>query len=281
MLTGLDGVLIAVNDLALGVRDFERLLGIAPRPVTTRGSSEPAFLFDLGNTMLELRALEPATPSRPSEGIAGLRFAFRPGPDSRFAAGRVEGSSVPVELVTPGERAQGEVEAATSTPGGPRRPDAAGNDDRGGARHGVLGLDHVVVATREAERARRFFGDDLGLRLALDRRFPERGLRLLFFRVGGLTIEVASTLAGARSDSPTDSPTDATADGAADPADAFHGLALKVEGIEAVHARVAASGFEVSAVRGGFKPGTRVFGTRTAVHGVPILWIEHPPRPGW
>ena len=35
---------------------------------------------------------------------------------------------------------------------------------------------------------------DAAGRLALDRTFPERGLRLLFFRPGGVTLEVAAAL---------------------------------------------------------------------------------------
>lgn len=252
--TGLDGIVIAVDDLAVGRRDFAQVLGFEPESVEVN-EAEAACVFDLGNTTLELRARERTTSPPASEGIAGLRFAFDPAPDVRFAGGPVAGASIPIELVARARRAAGETDLLAST--------------AGARRSGILGLDHVVVATRDPERARRLFGDELGLRLALDRRFPERGLRLLFFRVGGLTIEVAATLADSRDAVP------------ADPADAFHGLALKVEGIEAVQARVAASGVAVSAVRDGFKPGTRVFGARTAVHGVPILWIEHPPRPGW
>src|SRR6185295_6400783 len=37
--------------------------------------------------------------------------------------------------------------------------------------------------------------DRFGVRLALDREFPERGLRLLFFRSGGITLEYACALA--------------------------------------------------------------------------------------
>ena len=127
----------------------------------------------------------------------------------------------------------------------------------------VAGLDHVVVASPDPERTRRYLAEDLGIRLALDRSFAERGLRLIFFRLGGVTLEVASALGQ----------TTAVAG-----RDAFHGLAWKVGRIEAIHARLRAGGLEVSEIRPGHKAGTRVASLRRSVHGVPTLLIEHPPR---
>ena len=54
----------------------------------------------------------------------------------------------------------------------------------------------------DIEAARALYGDGLGLRLALDRSFEAWGVRLLFFRVGGLTVEVAAPLPGAAPGSP-------------------------------------------------------------------------------
>ena len=41
-------------------------------------------------------------------------------------------------------------------------------------------------------------GDRLALRLALDRTFEERRVRLLFFRIAGVTVELAASLDGGR-----------------------------------------------------------------------------------
>lgn len=284
MVKALAGIVIEVADLEASTRDFEQLLGVAPRPLERSDGPSRARVFAIGNTQLELRtapadgdraatsatASPPRSPAAPPvEGIAGLRFAFEPSMDRERSAGPIASPSVPVELVP------------LDDPDDPdglegRRAEAAG--DRGPGR--LLGLDHVVVATGDPERARRFFGEALGLRLALDRTFPERGLRLLFFRAAGITIEVASILSRDARDA-GDAGTLPDPIGSAPERDAFRGLALKVEGIDALHARLVASGFAVSGVRDGFKPGTRVFGSRTPVHGVPFLWIEHPPRPGW
>ena len=42
------------------------------------------------------------------------------------------------------------------------------------------------------------YGEQLGLRLALDKEFPERGMRLLFFRIAGVTVELERAPVGAR-----------------------------------------------------------------------------------
>src|SRR5262249_58895996 len=55
-------------------------------------------------------------------------------------------------------------------------------------------IDHVVVNTADPERAIALWRDRVGLRLALDREFPARHLRLLFFRSGGITLEYACPL---------------------------------------------------------------------------------------
>ena len=67
----------------------------------------------------------------------------------------------------------------------------------------ISGIDHAVVQTSDAEAAIALYRDGLGLRLALDRSFPDWGMRLVFLRVGGVTIEIAQPLrarAAARSE---------------------------------------------------------------------------------
>ena len=132
--------------------------------------------------------------------------------------------------------------------------------------------DAFLTAWRDVRRSRKRTGatscalyrDGLGLRLALDRTFDERGVRLLFFRIGGTTVEVAA--AATR-------PPDPSA------ADRFGGLAWKVEDADAARRRLVAAGFDVSEVRMGNKPGTRVCTVRDAPAAVPTLILE-PAAPG-
>jgi catechol 2,3-dioxygenase-like lactoylglutathione lyase family enzyme len=123
----------------------------------------------------------------------------------------------------------------------------------------VTALDHIVVNTQDVEATRAFYGEKLGLRLALDRTFENRGVRLLFFRVGGVTVEVASRLAAK-----------------IDPAarDRLWGLAWRVPDADAARARLAAAGLEPTPTRDGHKAGTRVCSVDRGLHGVPTLLIE-------
>jgi catechol 2,3-dioxygenase-like lactoylglutathione lyase family enzyme len=110
-----------------------------------------------------------------------------------------------------------------------------------------------------------FYGERLGLRLALDREFPQWGVRLLFFRVGGITVEVAARL---------DTPPDVAAP------DRAWGISWRVGDADAARARLAQAGFDVSEVRTGRRPGTRVLSVRGDPCGVATLILEPTPRPG-
>lgn len=123
----------------------------------------------------------------------------------------------------------------------------------------VTGIDHAVVMTPNADAAITLYRDGLGLRLAVDRTFPDWGMRLAFLRVGGVTVEIAQQLRA------TSTPTDA---------DRLWGLSWRVRNADAVHKRLAEAGFDVSEVRPGRKPGTRVVSVKDGTCGVPTLLIE-------
>jgi catechol 2,3-dioxygenase-like lactoylglutathione lyase family enzyme len=122
-----------------------------------------------------------------------------------------------------------------------------------------VAIDHVVVQTADAERAIRLWRDGLGLRLALDRTFPERGLRLVFFRSGGMTLEFATAHpASAVTDEP----------------DRLHGVSYRVPDLEARRAKLLAAGVDVSPIRPGMRPGTSVATVRSGTAGVPTLLLQ-------
>jgi hypothetical protein len=99
--------------------------------------------------------------------------------------------------------------------------------------------------------------------MALDRSHPDWG-RLMFFRCGDLVVEIVQ-----RPDKDT----------AADPAhDKLWGLSWRVADIEATRARLAAAGVDVSDVRNGRKPGTRVLTVRSHTCGIPTLLVEKTAR---
>ncbi len=130
----------------------------------------------------------------------------------------------------------------------------------GGAPVSTLLVDHVVLQTRAAEDCIALYRDRLGIRLALDRDVPDWGGRMLFFRAGKMTLEVI-----------------ANADTGPEPP-RFWGVAFQCADIEAEHARLSAAGVELSEIRKGRKPGTRVATVKSHCLGLPTLLIEPAPR---
>jgi len=299
VLRGLDHVVIAVRDLAEARGRYARLLG---RDAGWRGR-HPGLgtanaLFDLGGVGLELLAADGGGPGASlvarslesrGEGLLALAFATdaaaaasaalrargvragdpRPGSGEDPESGAVRRwRTVDLPLsATRGlplfaiEREASAVTVASGRSGAEAARSEAQPSEVGDALSEAIGLDHVVVTSADLEASRAVYADRLGLRLALDRRFEDRGLRMLFFRVGGVTLEVVGRL-GQNPD-------------AAAP-DAFGGLAYRVGDADAARARVAAAGFEVSPVRDGARPGTRVCSVRGGTCGVPTLLIEVP-----
>ena len=121
----------------------------------------------------------------------------------------------------------------------------------------VTAVDHVVVQTKSAEAAKKFYGDQLGIRLALEQHVPDWGGTQLFFRTNSMSVEVLAT------------------EKAGDD-DRLWGLALKTEDIVATQKRLSDAGIAVSEVRDGRKPGTKVCTAKSHVLDVPTLLIEHP-----
>ena len=118
-------------------------------------------------------------------------------------------------------------------------------------------VDHVVVQTKSADAAKKFYGDQLGIRLALEHDVPDWGGTQLFFRTNSMSVEVIAS--------------DKTGDD-----DNLWGLALKTDDIVATQKRLSYAGIKVSDVRDGRKPGTKVCTIKSHVMDVPTLLIEHP-----
>jgi catechol 2,3-dioxygenase-like lactoylglutathione lyase family enzyme len=287
VLARLDHVILAVMDLDAATRSTARLLGRSP---SWRGEHPSAgtanALFRLENTYLELLSAAGPGPvgdavrgwlAARGEGPLGLAFGtddaaacraelaargLEPGPVEKGIGRDVESGAFRewLRVPLPLERTRGvllfAIEHRSPAELLPRMP-AIGDESAA-----VFALDHAVVRTSDAAAARALYGDGLGLRLALDREFPQWGARLLFFRVGGLTVEIAADL-GAAADP--------------DAGDRLWGLSWRVRDADAARARLVAAGFDVSEVRAGRRPGTRVLTVRDGTHGTPTLLLEPQP----
>lgn len=286
MLDSVDHVTVAVRDLESATRDYTRLLGRRP---AWRGEHPPAgstnTLFNLDNIHLELIAPEGMGSvgdmlrvrlERHGPGPVGVAFATRdisacqtmlkdkglePEPIEKGLARDSDSGAYRewLRLALPTEHTAGVLLFAIqhTSPSDILPP----SDPIYEERATVSGLDHAVLKTAEPDRAKRLYGDQLGFRLALDRTFEQWGMRLLFFRVGGTTVEIAAPL------EPEERPT----------GDRFWGLSWRVHDIEAIRSRLTETGIALSEIRPGRKPGTRVCTVQSGAAGVPTLLLQAAP----
>lgn len=271
MISRLDHVVVAVRDLDAGIAAYETLLGRTASSAEVRDGVGHALIV-LDNIAVELVA-----PAGDGEGARRLAAALVDGEGLKsivFAVDDIERAhrhAARVGLdpgpISSGPSASGggaqwrSFRASTERTHGTRifclqrsAPLAVSPSPGGGAS----GLDHVVVRSPEAERAAALYGARLGLDMRLDR--DVGGRRLLFFRCGDTVVEVACD------------------DRGSDPSDRLWGLSWRVANADDARARLAAAGLDVSEVRAGMKPGTRVFTVRTGTCSVPTLMIEPAPN---
>ena len=279
MITGLDHVVLLVNDIGAGAAAYQTLFGCAPA-WQSAGDGADRVLFTLDNMTLELMSPKGfsvtadrirAVIAEQGEGLASIcfrasdivkmhrrldRLALKPEPiadaESRDA---ISGATLSWKRTR----------AATDATRGVRlfflemareRPRSVPSADAP-----VTALDHVVISSADPERAAALYGARLGLDMALDRSHPDWG-RLMFFRCGDLIVEVVHR-------------PDPNADKAHDK---LWGLSWRVDDIDAARARLVSAGIDVSEVRTGRKPGTRVLSVRTGTCGIHTLLVERTAR---
>lgn len=280
MITGLDHVVALVNDIGAAKAAYQTLLGRAPSWQNS-GDGADRVLFTLQNMSIELMAPSGAgaTADRMRElledregMLASLCFRVADINKMHRRLDRVALKPDPIAEVESRDDTSGAVlhwkrtRAATELTRGVRmfflelggeRPHSAGTG--AGA---VVALDHVVVATEDSERAAALYGARLGLDMALDRSHHDWG-QLMFFRCGDLVLEVVRRpVAGG----------DASHD-------RLWGFSWRVGDIDATRARLMAAGVDVSEIRNGRKPGTRVMTVRSGTCGIQTILLEQSPKP--
>jgi catechol 2,3-dioxygenase-like lactoylglutathione lyase family enzyme len=273
-----DHIIIAVEDLEKTTQDYALMLGRAPSWRGTHpdyGSANTLFRVD--NTYIELLAAD-------GEGWAGdmvrhvlassgsnlcaLVFGTQDA-DAFIETARAQG----LEVADPADGHGVDTKSGASRTWRSMYWDASAargifsfciqHDDLSavpmaevegeGAIHAV---DHVVVQTRSGTAAKKFYGDQLGIRLALEQSKPDWGGEMLFFRTNSMSLEVVAS--------------EKTGD-----TDSLWGLALKSQDIDATQNRMREAGIDVSDVREGRKPGTRVCTVKSHAGDVATLIIEH------
>jgi catechol 2,3-dioxygenase-like lactoylglutathione lyase family enzyme len=246
MIHALDHIVLAAPSPEAAAAECQTLLGRRPE-----GAS-----FQLANMRLELQASGSASP-----GLSALVFAVRDIGKARHLLGQ---RALP--LAEPDADATGaapllriaaaathQVPIALVQRDAPEPPSPPAAEEAAA----VAGLDHVVIRSPDPERAVALYAGRLGLSLRLDRSEPAWGARLLFFRCGDLIVEVAHDLRVGVSGGP----------------DRLWGLSWRLPDLAGAHARLSSAGVDVSDMRAGRRPGTKVFTVRSHSAGVPTLML--------
>ncbi len=276
MITALDHIVLITPDIEAGVRAYQTLFGVAPA-WRTRSDSIATAMFTFANTSLELMAPDGdgagaqrvrAALEKDGEGLASLAVRVE---DIARDHRRLDRVGLQPEAIADG-RSTNALDGASLSWQRTRAMTEATNGVRLFALqlHGerprsqtvsaapVSGLDHVVISTAQPDRAMALYGAKLGLEMIRDLSRPDWNARLMFFRCGDLIFEVMQRLDRPASDKP----------------DRLWGLSWRVADADAARERLASSGVDVSEVRTGRLPGTRVFTARNGTCGVPTLLVE-------
>ena len=278
MISSLDHIILAVEDLEDAEKNYKNILGIEP---SWRGLHKELgtanVIFNFKNTYLELLSAEGEgvgadlvneSIKKNGEGLAGIVLntkdiskASKRLKDLGFLVGDVltgEGKNkdtndirnwkylfLPQELTRNLflfliEHTKGILPQDEKFPSG-----------------SINKLDHVVINTNDADGFINIYQDIFNIRLALDRIIEHWKSRMLFFRVNKTTIEVIEK----KDDK--------------DPNDSLWGLAWEVESIKDAHERLVSKGVEVTEIKKGLKENTLVATIKSHTHNVPTLLIEH------
>ncbi len=271
MIEALDHIAVAVRDLDRAASAFGALLGRRADWREEAAGARHAW-FQLENMALDI--VQPEGPGESGdraraqieahgEGLWGLAFAVSDLDETRrMLARRGCPTAEPAALLSTDAWRLAFIDPAASHGVSIALADRSRRSAPKSPGEGaVVALDHVVINTANPERAVALYGARLGLDFRLDRSNPQWGSRLMFFRCGGAVVEVGARLGGETTDAP----------------DRLSGLAWRVAEPDAAQARLAKAGFDVSEVRSGRKPGTKVFTVRSGIPGAPTLMLSAEP----
>lgn len=279
MITALDHIVLLTRDLEAGAASYARLFARAPAWRVTDNGAE-TILFTLDNISLELMSATHegalgdrvrAAIEKNGEGVASMSFRVDDIAKMHRRLTRLGLEPEPIADhisidVTTGAQLKWKRTRATKATHGPRLFFLELAQDRPLSKStgegAAFGIDHIVVQTPDPERAAALYGARLGMDMALDRTNEAWGSRLMFFRCADMIVEVAHNLKNGKGDGP----------------DTLWGMTWRIADADAAQARLATEGFNVSEVRTGRKPGTKVFTVRDNTCGVPTLMLQPAPE---
>ena len=244
MISQLDSVVVGVNDLAAAAIDYAALTGTGGQEGAFRGGSSVSF--QLANTCLRL------VETSERQGLKQLVFGC---PDLDGARRRLP--NVGIEIVDDASddhflALNPETTRSVNLALTAARDLESGELPSPGA---LSGLDHAVVASGDGDFTSALLSGRLQLDMRLDLTNENWDARLMFFRCGDLIVEVYQPLSKPLGPE----------------RDRFFGLSWRTDNIEATHSELTERGFDVSEIRTGRRPGTRVCTVRDKTHGVPTL----------
>ena len=278
MISSLDHIILAVEDLKDAEKNYKNILGIEP---SWRGLHKELgtanVIFNFKNTYLELLSAEgegvgadlvKESIKKNGEGLAGIVLNTK---DISKASKRLKDLGFLVGDVLTGEGKNKDTNDIRNwkylfLPQELTRnlflfliEHTKGNlpQDEKFPPGSINKLDHVVINTNDADGFINIYQDIFNIRLALDRIIEHWKSRMLFFRVNKTTIEVIEK----KDDK--------------DPNDSLWGLAWEVESIKDAHERLVSKGVEVTEIKKGLKENTLVATIKSHTHNVPTLLIEH------
>ena len=278
MISTLDHLIIAVEDLNQAEQNYTKILGTNP---VWRGRHESLgtanSIFNFKNTYLELLTadgeglgaeLVKNSIEENGDGLAGIVFGVNDMPKTVEEL-KKEGYAIsePTEgegsddmsekvrkwenLFLPPELTRGLFSFII------QHHDGELPSHKEYAKDSINKLDHVVINTNNADSFIETYRDVFKIRLALDKTIEHWNSRMLFFRLNKTTIEVVER--------PNNE----------NPKDALWGLAWEVESIEDTHKRLVSEGVDVSNIKDGLKDNTLVATVKSHTHNVPTLIIQH------
>ena len=278
MISSLDHIILAVEDLHDAEKNYKNILGIEP---SWRGLHKELgtanVIFNFKNTYLELLSAEGEgvgadlvndSIKENGEGLAGVVLSTK---DISKASKRLKDLGFLVGDVLTGEGKNKDTNDIRNWKYLFLPQELTRNlfifliehtkgilsQDEKFPPGSINKLDHVVINTNDADGFINIYQDIFNIRLALDRIIEHWKSRMLFFRLNKTTIEVIE-----KKDHK-------------DPNDTLWGLAWEVESIKDAHERLVSKGVEVTEIKKGLKENTLVTTVKSHTHNVPTLLIEH------